>query len=57
MKVCSHCRSPLKVLFRDFEDIIGFNFHWVGDLYCVDAVFVLENVVFGLFRVMYVVGK
>ena len=41
MLVCSHCRHP--ALIRVGEGV-SFYFHWVGDVYCIDVVYVVDGV-------------
>ena len=56
MKVCSSCRRPLTLRFRDFEGV-GFWFHWVGNYYCVDAVLFVEGYRIRLFSEVWVLGE
>ena len=53
IEVCSHCRHSVKVLFED----VGFYFHWVGDIYCIDVFLVFEDAVILLFGERWVLGK
>lgn len=50
LKVCAHCRSEFR--FR-INDDVGLYVHWVGDLYLIDIVLILEKRSLGLYHEVY----